>query len=96
MQAGTDRELTGPWRYDGSMEIGYLGDDTEETAAEFHDYRDVEEGLLPNFIPLSFQNTATGLQLGLLGGSLGRRTGCADTACHSRAGWMGLSRQGCS
>jgi MtrB/PioB family decaheme-associated outer membrane protein len=72
MQVGSDRELTGPWRYGGSTEIGYLGHDTEETAAEFHDYRDIDEGILLNFINLSFQNTETGLQLGLLGGSLGR------------------------
>lgn len=72
LQPGSDREWKGPWRYDGSMEIGYLTHDTDETAAEFHDYRDIDTGLIPSFINLSFQNTATGLQIGLLGGSLGR------------------------
>jgi MtrB/PioB family decaheme-associated outer membrane protein len=72
MQPGTDREWKGPWRYDGSVEIGYLGNDTAESAAEFHDYRDVDEGVLLNYLNLSLKNSMTGLQLGLLGGSLGR------------------------
>lgn len=72
LEFGSDRELNASWRYDGSMELGYLGQDTEETAAEFHDYRDIDEGPLLNYVNLSFQNTTTGLQLGVLGGSLGR------------------------
>lgn len=71
-QTGDENRFGEDWQYRGSIEFGYLGNDGDEKAAEFNNYRDWNDGALINGFDFSGWQQTQGYFIEGYGGGVGR------------------------